>query len=748
MRHRRMVMAVSAAIAVGLGAPAAPAAGVIDRFTPNQDTDTEVWRLTHEPAWRDWANYHIRNCWSPDGRYICTTHYLPYHHRTTNQSEVRVIDLQVGEIVRRFPNATTPRWAHDHNWLFFVQRPEESGEEPRGLWNIMWWDIERDRTVRLSGHSGYLGCTDCRDQWLYASAVTMPDGSSARGARVPIREGGRPEPLPLGGQLEGNPGHPKVYTRVRNYFEPFKPTRLFFDPDGSDISVASTCLQQCHQSWSGGGEWYLLGNSQMRGRRWDEPFPSKLHYLCTIWCGDICRCGNSDRWVCGSSAFGSIVVGDLRTGDGRVVLPWALSRLHDSGAFSYCYDSALHDNDAKGSPDGTKICFVTNYDLRDGPLTTISERSSEETGPGIHVESTDDFPERGRLSVRNEIIGYERKTATSFQGLTRGMYDTGYPHLQEADDERLRHLSEYPDDLRPGWVVTSFDARVIPEATRKGMEVPPRFDREDYPDRDTPLMWQRQTDVHVAVVRTPDRPWLRRRAGVVALIPGENHWETRGYRLLRDGERVTDAPLPPGATLQLPAGEYAATALEHAGLESERSNTVRLEEPASLRVLADAPDDFSWTQDRWLVGDEPVGSAAAMAASEALREVVHRYDGVIHREWYEDGERVRRHDLNADGEAIRRLFYEDGRLARREYYRPDGIHASTEHFDADGFITETVLYRNGREWEHWWYIKGTPVKLVTERGGHHTASPERGGTYVKRGIDWVKISDEGPAEQE
>lgn len=730
--RRAVIKVLSLALALGI-LTALPAAAEVERFTLPQETATWMMRLTNDPSWRDWANYHIRNCWSPDGRFVCTVRYRQYDADQDGGPFVRVIEVATGEVVRVFERANTPRWAHDHPWLFFVQRPEEGGPE-----HVMWWDMAADRVLELPGRASSLGSTDFRDEFIYASNVTMPDGGSARGARIPI-DGGRPQELPLGGQLDANPRNPRVYTRVTNYFEPFKPTRLSFDPDGSDISVASTCLQQCHQSWSGAGTWYLFGNQPMKGRRWDEPFPGNQHYLSVMTCGDICRGARTDRYLVGSGATRSIVVADLRSGGGHVVVPEALSYIHDSPDYAYSGDSAYYDNDAKGSPDGTKICFVSSYDLRDGPLTHISKRASEETGPGLHVRSTEGFPESGRLSVRSEVIGYASRTETTFESLTRGLYDTGPPYLREWDEQRLARATEYPDDLRAGWTVTSFDARLIPGEQIRQMQMPARFDREDWPDRDTPLMWQRRTDVYVAVARTPDRPWLRRAGATVEVIPGEHHFETRGYRILRDGDAITGRPIVPGETLQLPAGgDYTAVALEHSGLESEPSNALTLPDRATLQVREEPPAGFSWTSRRWFIGGTSADEQAARAAAEAVCEITHRYDGVIHREWYEQGERVRRHDLDAAGNAIRRTFYEDGRLMRREYHTVEGEHRTTELFDADGFITESVYYRRGAEWDHWWYIKA-PVKLVAERGGHHTASPEGAGTYVKRGIDWVKI---------
>ncbi|MFO8081486.1 MAG: hypothetical protein R6V07_14450 [Armatimonadota bacterium] len=706
-----------------------------EEFILPQDTDAPVqmWRLTDDSSWRDWANYHIRNCWSPDGRYVCTVRYRQYDHWQDGGPRVRVIDAATGEIVRTFERSNTPRWAHHHNWLFFVQLQDD------GVYDIMRWDLDSDTVTHLQGHTNYLGSTDWKDEYIYASRVTLDDGTGMDGARVPV-DGGPPEPLDLGGQLEGNPEHPRVFTRISNYFEPFKPTRLFFNPDGSDIGVASPTLQQCHQSWSGGGGYYLFGNQPMKGRRWDEPFPSNQHYLSAVASADICRGAKTDRYLVASGATAWLNFADLRSGGGYTVVPEALSYFHDSPEYQYSGDSAYYDNDAKGSPDGTKICFVSTYDLRDGPLTHISQTASEATGPGLHVKSTEGFPDSGRLSVRSEIIGYERKTDTAFLGLTRGMYETGPNSLRNWDAERLQRAGEYPDDLRAGWTVTSFDARLIPDDLREEMSVPSRFAREDWADRDTPLMWQRRTDVYVAVSRTPDRPWLRRFGDRAELIPGELHFETAGYRILSDGEPVSDDLATPGASIDLPAGEYTAVAVEHSGLASEPSNDLRLAQETTLHLLTEAPEDFAWTRDRWLVGDAPADEAAAEAAQASEREIVHRYDGVIHREWYEDGTIVRRHDIDHEGFAVRRLFYEDGRLARREYHTAQGLQ-TWEDFDADGFIAHTGRNRNGQPWEEWWLIKGTPVKHWTERGGHHTASTEGGGTYVKQGIDWVKVAD-------
>jgi hypothetical protein len=117
-----------------------------EEFVLPQQTQTRMWRLTNDSSWRDWANYHIRNCWSPDGRYVCTVRHRQFDMWQDGGIRVRVIDVATGEVIRTFDRANTPRWAHRHNWLFFVQMPEEGG-----TWNIMWWDLDTDRLTQLQG---------------------------------------------------------------------------------------------------------------------------------------------------------------------------------------------------------------------------------------------------------------------------------------------------------------------------------------------------------------------------------------------------------------------------------------------------------------------------------------------------------------------------------------------------------------------------------------------------------------------
>jgi hypothetical protein len=98
------------------------------------------------------------------------------------------------------------------------------------------------------------------------------------------------------------------------------------------------------------------------------------------------------------------------------------------------------------------------------------------------------------------------------------------------------------------------------------------------------------------------------------------------------------------------------------------------------------------------------------------------HDGVIHREWLQQGRVTRRHALNLNGDAIRRLRYQDGRLAQRDYFDRDGSQVSTESFDADGFLTESLHGRN-----HWWYHRGVPQRFDSSSS-----------CFVKEGDRWIE----------
>jgi len=177
--------------------------------------------------------------------------------------------------------------------------------------------------------------------------------------------------------------------------------------------------------------------------------------------------------------------------------------------------------------------------------------------------------------------------------------------------------------------VTSFGARCLVDDQRYRARRPATHLRRLTDDRRSPLARQRQTNVHVVVISRPYEPRLRRRGQESELTPGEEHQETYGYHLLRKGDHITETPARLGTRLNLDkARSDRAVTVEWCGLTNEASPPFALLEPATLVVLADWPDDFSWTHDRWLASQVgPMGCLeveTAATAKVSRRELLFR----------------------------------------------------------------------------------------------------------------------------
>jgi len=700
---------------------ALPIHAQIERFPARDGEAIELWRVTHDPLVRDHANYHNTQCWSPNGRYLCYVHYAANdkEYGAQSASEVHLFDMLTQKDIM-VDRGDSPRWANKHNWLFYARfRPQDGPKSGRGT-QVIWLDLDTSQKTRIAYGVSYFKETDSDDRWLYGQRT--PNGGRREAVRIPIRENSEPEVLPgdwgVGyNSLNINPAHPMIVSRDHNYTDYFYATpgtrdipfvaRHFFDHDlaGGSATVAFPMMDGSHFAWSGDGSYFLAGNGPVRGRKWNEPLPANIHFLANITMGDICPCGFSGRWLCGSTGGGRgpLRVADTRSGDGRIA-----TKTYSFLCFPGSRDnSGPYDIDAKGSPDGTKIAFISTYDLKDGPAAEITK---DYAGNRIMVNSTKGFPSRGRLvnpaGFGGEVLSYRRKTPTSFEGITRGLYGTN----AEAR-------------LSTGRTLTSFETMLIAEKDHKQGILPPKSIRSVVGDMNSPLMWQRSSDLYVAVVRLPDRPHLRRPAQGVELIPGENHWEISGYDLFHEDERITKELLAPGKSMSLSeTGVYSAVAVEWSGIQSKRSLPLEIHTASTLKVLDSIPSDFSWTHDRYRVDGKEVSAEEAMRRSEAVREIVHLHDGVIHREWLQQGQITKRHDLNFDGIPIRHLYYQNGRLLKREYYNRDRDHVSTELFDSEGFITESIHGRN-----HWWYEHGVPKKFESSSS-----------LFVKEDDRWTK----------
>lgn len=715
--------AIAAIVLAGLiAAPlcAETGRGVVSRFPdPHpQGRVIEYWRLTHDPAIRDHANYHNTQSFSHDGRYVCLTRYVAPDLHHVDPQEVRVIDLHTGED-RLIDIGSSPRWAQQHNWLLYVRTKRGPDDSWEANSEVIRHDIATGEEIVVTRNMQRLGSTDRLDRWVFGNRwrYDIPDRTPRTTVRARIEPDAELEEIfevNQGNMANCNPGHDLISMRCQLQ-KPFESSRIWMDYDGRNMRTGMIMLENFHDAWSGDGTWQLIGNGRARGRRWDQPFPSDAHVLSWMSFGDISPCGASGRWICGD--YG---IADLRTADGTV-LPRAPSSL--------CYPASIvdhsgpYDADSKGSPDGTKISFVSNYPFDTAPHTRLMEALSDQDS--VRVESTAGFPASGEIDVLTEVIAYASKTDTSFDGLERHRYTTGGRAT-----------------LGSGLDVTLFTARLMTEEERaRAVEPWPWLAgavAEAGMGEDSPLLYQRQTDVYLSVVRLPDPPWLRERGGAIELIPGENHRETFGYHLLRDGEQVTQEPLRPGAEFALTAGRWRAVAVEWSGLEGHASAELRLEAPRTLRVLAEAPDDFSWIVEQWRVGDEPCERDEALAAEEATREFVHRAEGLFRVERYEAGVLAYAEDLNPDGFACRRETYEGGRLALREIWQPmaegDPRLRTHEFFGADGFKTQEVHFGYPDSFgppvavNQWWYERGWPIR--NERYG--------GAVWEKRGDEWVR----------
>jgi hypothetical protein len=675
-----------------------------------------LWRISHDPVVDDHANYHSQQCWSYDGRYLSYRHCPIVPDARSGQPyagsarpTVRVHDFlknedrELGLGIVMMPGSC---WANHHNWLFYVQLKEaDCGFAANEGSPVIWVDMDTGKSVKIGDGVDQLGGVDCNDEWVYAGIKDTSRKPAFRTARIPIRSGGGTQELKdvTGFQWVTNPRHPMFFTRHDNWGEPFAGGVWFWDLDGRNRRAGMLVLEAAHMAWQGNGEHFLIGDGLARGRRWNEPAPSNVHVLAAGNVGNLSPCGHSGRFAVGDSHMF-----DLRSGD-----TWQYKYFLSPPLKPAKQPYPGFDGEAKGSPDGTKVAFTVRYDMEKGPVTELTDvlRASDQV---LRVKSTEAFPPSGAVVAWCEVIAYERKTATTFEGLTRGLHGT-----------------LVNDGMGHGRAVTELRYHLLTDAEWKNVKAVDLGTRQDVKDINSPLFRRRGRDVYVTVVRRPDRPWLLPSRGAVQLIPGESHYETFGYHLAHNGRRFTTRPIRAGETLRLTPGQYSAVAVEWSGLESEPSAALNLTTPAVLQVLADAPKGFSWTRDRWLVNNTETPAAAVAMAPESVREVVHRCDGVIAREWYRKGVLTQHHDLNHEGKAIRRMTYESGKLATRDYHNRDGEHVSRELFAPDGFITERIMFaKYGNivaEADHWWFEKGTPVRRVAGRT-----------EYVKDGEKWTQ----------
>ena len=660
-----------------------PAVGEVQEFSLQQPgaRNLGIWRLTHDPAVRDEGNYHNIQCWSPDGRYTCYTHWPG---RSKGKAEVHVVDLSTGAD-RLVDKGIAPRWANRRNWLFYCHFTADGSPSYETGSQVIRYDADSGEKIVIAHGMEQPGGLDSTDTWLFGTQRFRGRTPEHVAVRVRNAPGSKLEPLAGApnrhAYIQVNPQHPVLKARARAPGTGlYDMNRAWFDFDGSNLRQATVRCEEGHMCWSGNGAHLLIGNRQACGRPWDKPFPSDLVTLSFGSVGDICPCDKAGRYLCG----GNLNVVDTRSGDAwPVVFPYSSIIYPMEGDHS-----ELMDIDPKGSPDGTKIHYHSTRELLGTVCATVTGDDVKQPDV-IRVESTAGFAESGELVCGPEVIGYRRRTATSFEGLTRRMYGT----------------LPAPEMVRKVRVIFPLSAFLLDAADRR-RATPDGDMLQAGVAKDSPLLYQRQTDCYVVVVRRPFAPHLRLGRAGAELIPGEHHWETRGYRLLCEGKPIAEKLLAPGDSFRLGApGRYTATAVEWSGLESPASRPLVVEKPTSGQVLAERPADFQWTQTVWEL------------PGRTLR-VEHLQDGPIAREEWLSGQRRSRIDLNAEGRPIRRDEFQDGVLRKRVYRSPEGHLASEEFFGPDGFKLEYIRYyhdrpeRRAQEADHWWYDHGRPTKRL------------------------------------
>ena len=100
MANRVLIICRALAAFLTADACAAPPADIgrytsMTRATSTERDAIDVWRITNDPTVRDHANYHNTQCWSPNGRYLCFTHYAANDREfgATSAAEVHLYDL-------------------------------------------------------------------------------------------------------------------------------------------------------------------------------------------------------------------------------------------------------------------------------------------------------------------------------------------------------------------------------------------------------------------------------------------------------------------------------------------------------------------------------------------------------------------------------------------------------------------------------------------------------------------------------
>jgi len=161
-----------------------------ERFIPEQGGNTEVWRITNDPTVRDWANYHNTDAWSPDGRYICYTHFASdgKEFGVSYAKEIHIYDFFEDKDIF-IDNGSDPRWANNHNWLFYIRIRKDDENK------VMWLDVDNNKLTQIATGVTSLGETDYKDEWIFGGVKLSKKPQDVQVIRIRIQPNSIPEIL-------------------------------------------------------------------------------------------------------------------------------------------------------------------------------------------------------------------------------------------------------------------------------------------------------------------------------------------------------------------------------------------------------------------------------------------------------------------------------------------------------------------------------------------------------------------------
>ena len=679
-------------------APASAARVVFnDRYPDTQAL--EIWQLTDDPTTKHHSMYHNMTPFSHDGRYCfyVIVYRGPRREGAPENRSLGIYDLHEDrEIGSHMSRAYTPIWGNRSNAMYFVDDQRKR--------NATLYRLEVPSLKMAPLHTGpkkYCPAISFDDKYIFGAE----DGKLYR---YENRERGEKKliytppkwPNVKVSIPKGSPTKPWIMCRQNTSGRDPNcpvgtPSRIIVDVDGNLVNPALPYTGHAHADWHASGDAVLRGDGPLMVRRVLDPWPGDLLPLNAVGGGDPARQGASGRWgATNRFANGVLWLSDLRSGRSWPVVR-TVSHIHQPASDTRDL-SGPYDCDQHGSPDGTKMYFSTNYDIRNYPVALVTEPASANETEAITVDSTEGFPDSGLLSFFGEVIRYEPKTPTRFRRLTRGYLGT-----------------------RPRWTI-------------EGWPISNYHGRADEVDGKDALAHQHQTDAYIAVVRLPDAPVIRRDGNTALLCPGRNHRETRALVLYRDGKRDRDLLASRGdQTLDLGEGKWTTTAAEWSRLESRPSKET-VAGPVRLSVRWQRPKELDAPRVRHMVGNKEVAKLPGNADSVSIYSdeagdylwEVRKSGEVVERRWATPGYPATLMEKYRRGVRVeRRIFDGNGVETELVCKYDDGAGRLTElrKRSWDGGAWDTLAYENGRllsrtktalgRYEHHYGISPTTGKL-------------------------------------